>query len=138
MARQLIEKYVFTPGAAGYGTLKFPGKVDLTQLLIIANKTAQTNIYAIGDATRNGSISYDPFDTTFQSYPSGQNYTFNAVTSEQAGVSTVVFAADTSTMLSTDKIAIYTDAPKHLGNIIRPYAFGVDAIERCVWPLHSH
>ena len=130
MARQLIEKYVFTPGAAGYGTLKFPGKVDLTQLLIIANKTAQTNIYAIGDATRNGSISYDPFDTSFTSYPSGQNYTFNPVTSELAGVSTVVFAADTSTMLSTDKIAIYTDAPKHLGNIIRPYAFGVDAIER--------
>ena len=117
MARQLIEKYIFSPNAAGLGTLKFPGKVDLTQLLIIANKTQQTNIYAIGDPTKNGTIVYDPSDiTTFYS--------------EQPGVSTVTFAADTSTMLSSDKIAIYTDAPKQVGNIIRPYAFGVDAIER--------
>jgi hypothetical protein len=33
-------------------------------------------------------------------------------------------------MLSTHKIAVYTDAPKQIGNIIRPYAFGVDAVER--------
>ena len=80
-------------------------------------RSQQVNIYALGDSTRNGSISYDPSDnTTFYS--------------EQAGVSTVTFAADTSGMLVTDKIAIYTDAPKQIGNIIRPYAFGVDAIER--------
>lgn len=117
MARQLIEKYIFSPNTAGAGTLKFPGKVDLTQLLIIANKSQQTNIYAIGDPTKNGTISYDPDDnTTFYS--------------EQNGVSTVTFGADTSAMLSSDKIAIYTDAPKQQGNIVRPYAFGVDAIER--------
>ena len=99
MARQLIEKYIFSPNTAGAGTLKFPGKVDLTQLLIIANKTQQTNIYAIGDPTKNGSISYDPDDnTTFYS--------------EQNGVSTVTFSADTSAMLSSDAIAIYSDAPK--------------------------
>jgi hypothetical protein len=117
MARQLVEKYIFTPDAAGAGTIKFPGKCDLTQLLIVANKTQQVNIYAIGDPTKNGSLVYDPSDTT----------TFY---SEQAGVSTLTLAADTSTMLSTDKIAIYTDAPKQIGNIVRPYAFGVDAIER--------
>jgi hypothetical protein len=117
MARQLIEKYIFSPNTAGAGTLKFPGKVDLTQLLIIANKTQQTNIYAIGDPTKNGTISYDPDDnTTFYS--------------EQNGVSTVTFNADTSAMLSTDAIAIYSDAPKQIGNVVRPYAFGVDAIER--------
>jgi hypothetical protein len=117
MARQLIEKYIFSPNTAGAGTLKFPGKVDLTQLLIIANKTQQTNIYAIGDPTKNGTISYDPDDnTTFYS--------------EQNGVSTVTFSADTSAMLSSDAIAIYSDAPKQQGNIVRPYAFGVDAIER--------
>jgi hypothetical protein len=117
MARQLVEKYIFEPNQAGAGIVKFPGKVDLTQLLIIANKTQQTNIYAIGDPTKNGSIVYDPSDTT----------TFY---SEQPGVSTVTIAADTSSMLSTDKLAIYTDAPKQIGNIVRPYAFGVDAIER--------
>ena len=122
MARQLIEKYIFSPNAAGYGTLKFPGKVDLTQLLIIANKTQQTNIYAIGDPTKNGTISYNPDDLTFQ----GGSTQY----SEQPGASTLTFAADTASMLSTDKIAIYTDAPKQIGNIVRPYAFGVDAIER--------
>jgi hypothetical protein len=122
MARQLIEKYIFSPNAAGVGTLKFPGKVDLTQLLIIANKTQQTNIYAIGDPTKNGSILYNPDDTTF----TGDSSQY----SEQIGASTVTFAANTATMLASDKIAIYTDAPKQIGNIVRPYAFGVDAIER--------
>jgi len=117
MARQLIEKYVFTPGAANAGTVKFPGKVDETQLLIITNKTTQENIYALGDPTRSGSLVYDSTDTT----------TFY---SEQDGVTTVTLSKDTSAMLSTDKIAVYTDAPKQQGNIIRPYAFGVDAIER--------
>ncbi len=117
MARQLVEKYIFTPGDAGEGTIKFPGKCDETQLLIVANKTTQENIYAIGDPTRSGSLSYDPSDnTTFYS--------------EQDGVTTVTFAKDTSSMLATHKIAIYTDAPKQIGNIVRPYAFGVDAIER--------
>jgi len=122
MARQLVEKYIFSPNIAGSGTVKFPGKVDLTQLLIIANKTQQTNIYAIGDPTKNGTISYDPLDTTFMGG--------TAQYSEQVGVTTVVFAADTSTMLSSDKLAIYSDAPKYVGNIVRPYGFGVDAIER--------
>ena len=122
MARQLVEKYIFSPNIAGSGTVKFPGKVDLTQLLIIANKTQQTNIYAIGDPTKNGTISYDPLDTTFMGG--------TAQYSEQVGVTTVVFAADTSTMLANDKLAIYSDAPKYVGNIVRPYAFGVDAIER--------
>jgi hypothetical protein len=117
MARQLVEKYIFTPGAANAGTVKFPGKVDETQLLIITNKTTQENIYALGDPTRSGSLVYDSADTT----------TFY---SEQDGVTTVTLAKDTSSMLSTHKIAVYTDAPKQTGNIIRPYAFGVDAIER--------
>jgi len=117
MARQLVEKYIFTPGDPGEGTIKFPGKCDETQLLIIANKTTQENIYAIGDPTRSGTLVYNPSD----------NATFF---SEQDGVTTVTFAKDTSSMLGTHKIAIYTDAPKQVGNVIRPYAFGVDAIER--------
>jgi hypothetical protein len=130
MARQLIEKYVFTPGTANSGTLLVPGKVDLTQVLIIANKTNQVNMYAIGDPTKNGTAVYYPSDTTFTPQPSGYNYTMPSTTSEQVGTTLITFAADTSTFLSSDKIAVYTDAPKQLGNIIRPYAFGVDAIER--------
>ena len=117
MARQLVEKYIFTPGIANAGTIKFPGKCDATQLLIVANKTIQENIYAIGDPTRSGTVSFDPSDS-------------NTFYSEQDGATTVTFSKDTSAMSANDKIAIYTDAPKQVGNIVRPYAFGVDAIER--------
>ena len=117
MSRQLVEKYIFTPGDANQGTVKFPGKCDLSQLLIIANKTSQENIYALGDPTRSGTVSYDGDDNT----------TFN---SEQTGVTTVTLSKDTSSMLSTNKLAIYTDAPKTQGTIIRPFAFGTDSIER--------
>lgn len=117
MARVLVEKYIFTPGAAGVGKVKFPGKCDPTQLLIVSNKTTQENIYALGDVTRNGTVVYDPND-------SGSFY------SEFDGATTVTFQKDTSAMSASDSIAIYTDAPKNVGNIIRPYAFGVDAIER--------
>jgi hypothetical protein len=117
MARQLVEKYIFSPDVANSGYVKFPGKCDATQLLIIANKTTQNNIYAIGDPTRGGTVVYSASeDAGF--------YT------EQVGVTTVTFTYDTSSMSSTDKIAIYTDAPKQIGNIVRPYFMGVDAIER--------
>ena len=117
MARQLVEKYIFSPDVANAGYVKFPGKCDATQLLIIANKTSQNNIYAIGDPTRGGIVVYDPNeDAGF--------YT------EQVGVTTVTFTYNTSEMSSSDSIAIYTDAPKTQGNIIRPYFMGVDAIER--------
>jgi hypothetical protein len=117
MARQLVEKYIFHPDVANSGYVKFPGKCDATQLLIIANKTSQNNIYAIGDPTRGGTVVYSPSEDA-------------GFYSEQVGVTTVTFAYDTSSMSSSDKIAIYTDAPKNIGNIIRPYAMGVDAIER--------
>jgi hypothetical protein len=85
--------------------------------LIVANKSIQENIYAIGDPTRSGTVSFDPSDS-------------NTFYSEQDGTTTVTFSKDTSAMSANDKIAIYTDAPKQVGNIVRPYAFGVDAIER--------
>ena len=116
MARQLIEKYLFNPAAAGQGTVKFPGKCDLNQLLIITNKTAQTNVYALGDPTRGGSVVYDPDDETFFSH--------------ETGTTTVTLDYATDQMSSNDSIAIYMDAPKHLGTTVRPYFFGVDAIER--------
>jgi hypothetical protein len=117
MARQLVEKYIFSPNVATAGYVKFPGKVDATQLLIIANKTTQNNIYAIGDPTRGGTVSYSASEDA-------------GFFTEQEGVTTVTFTYDTSTMSSTDKIAIYTDAPRQTGNIVRPYFMGVDAIER--------
>jgi hypothetical protein len=119
MARLLVEKYTFTPGAATEGVVKFPGKCDLNQLLIITNKTAQENIYALGDPTRGGTVGYDANPDSDQVFYS-----------HDTGVTTVTLAYDTSQMLSTDTLAIYMDAPKHLGTTVRPHFFGVDAIER--------
>jgi len=117
MSRVLTEKYIFTPGPVGQGIVQFPGPCKANQLLIIANKKTQQNIYAIGDPTKSGTVVYDPNPSTL-------------FYSEKVGVTTVTLAADTSTMLSTDDLAIYMDAPNHQGTITRPYWFGTDAIER--------
>jgi len=118
MSRKLAEQYIFTPGLAGSGTIKIPGKVDLSQLLVITNKSVQENLYAIGDPTRNATVSYNAHDTT----------TFYSST---PGITTITLTTkNTSDMLSTDKIAVYTDAPQYQGITTRPYWFGTDAIER--------
>jgi hypothetical protein len=117
MARVLAEKYIFTPGGVNQGTIKVPGKVELNQLLVITNKTRQENLYALGDPTRNATVFFDSDDTT----------TFNTT---QDGVTTITLSKDTAEMLSTDKLSIYSDAPSYQGTIVRPYAFGTDAIER--------
>jgi hypothetical protein len=117
MSRVLTEKYIFTPGVAGAGTIKIPGPCKANQLLIIANKRTQQNIYAIGDPTKSGTIVFDP-------EPSDLFY------SDKVGVTTITVAADTQEMLSTDELAVYMDAPNHQGTVVRPYWFGTDAIER--------
>ena len=117
MARQLAEKYIFTPGAANAGTIKIPGKVNLNQLLVITNKTTQENIYALGDPTRSASVVFNADDTD----------TFNTAFD---GVTTITLTKDTSEMLSSHSLAIYSDAPAYQGTIIKPYFFGTDAIER--------
>jgi hypothetical protein len=117
MARQLAEKYIFTPGASNVGIIKVPGKIDLNQLLVITNKTTQENIYALGDPTRSASCVYNPDDVN----------TFNTAFD---GVTTITLSKDTSEMLSTHSLAIYSDAPAYQGTVIKPYFFGTDAIER--------
>ena len=39
MAKKLITKYVFTPGIAGAGTIRIPGRHALEKLLLITNVT---------------------------------------------------------------------------------------------------
>jgi len=117
MARQLAEKYIFTPGGTNAGTIKIPGKIDLNQLLVITNKTTQENIYALGDPTRSASCSFNADDID----------TFNTAFD---GVTTITLTKDTSEMLSTHSLAIYSDAPAYQGTVVKPYFFGTDAIER--------
>jgi hypothetical protein len=117
MARQLAEKYIFTPGAVNAGTIKIPGRIDLSQLLVIINKTTQENIYSLGDPTRSATCVYDADDID----------TFNTAFD---GVTTITLGKNTSEMLSSHTLAIYSDAPAYQGTVIKPYFFGTDAIER--------
>ena len=59
MAKSQIRQYVFTPGAAGVGTIKVPGKYDLNQLLIITNTTRNIIYYNFADTTNaNTAVSF--------------------------------------------------------------------------------
>jgi len=114
MSKKLITKYLFTPGSAGSGTVKFTSKVPLEQVVLITNTTRNQVIYNAFDPLLGGVASYNGSDTS----------TFvNSID----GVTTLTLAADTNAMLSADKLQIIVDG-KELA--VRPYDFGTDAIER--------
>ena len=94
--------------------MKFTSKVPLEQMVLITNSTRNQVIYNSFDPLLGGVASYNGSDTT----------TF---VNSLDGVTTLTLAADTNTMLSTDKLQIIVDG-KELA--VRPYDFGTDAIER--------
>ena len=54
MSKSQIRQYVFTPGVALSGTIKVPGKYDLSQFLVITNATKNVILYNFADATYQG------------------------------------------------------------------------------------
>ena len=122
MAKKLVRDYVFTPGAANAGTIIVPGRFTLDKLLLITNVTDNIIIYNFGDATSAG---------TTVVFTKGNNAThFPTVESAASGYSTITLAIDTSAMSSTDLLQIYAEEMTEQGQVVRPYAFGTDAIER--------
>ena len=49
MAKKLITQYSFTPGAANVGTVRFPGKYALENILLITNTTDNVILYNFAD-----------------------------------------------------------------------------------------
>ena len=115
MARQRIYEYVFTPGTAGLGTIKVPGRYNLADFLAIYNTTDQVSIYNFGNTNQGGTVAW-----------SGQGGTADFPYA-YAGVTTLTLDADTSTMSASDKLAIYVEG-EDLS--IKPWSFGLDAIGR--------
>lgn len=114
MARLQKKDYVFTPGGAGVGTVKIPGNWEIADVLTILNATDQVFIYNFADPDLGAIVTFTKsFDSDF---PSAQD-----------GVTTLTLTASTATMSATDSLAIYVEVPE---TIIRPWAFGTDAIER--------
>ena len=118
MAKQLIRTYVFTPGAAGLGTISLSGKWELNQFLIITNTTKNTIIYNFADPS---------FIGTSATFSRANTANFPTILQTTDGVTTINIGIDTSTMSSGDSLQIFVEKGDL---IIRPYQFGTDAIER--------
>ena len=121
MAKQLVRDYVFTPGAAGAGTIEVPCRYDIEKILLITNVTDNVIIYNFADAA---------FAGTTSSFTKGTSTNFPTVDTLHSGYTTITLAFDTSTMSSTDKLQIYAEPQVDFGQTIRPWQFGTDAIER--------
>jgi len=120
MAKKLIKSYVFTPGAAGVGSVVIPGKVSIEDLLLVTNVTRNVIIYNFGAPEFIGTtVVYTAADTAL----------FTNLLQKEAGYTTITLAYNTSTHSATDKLQVFVEDSKD-GVKIRPWAFGTDAIER--------
>ena len=114
MARQQQKDYVFTPAGAGAGTIKIPGKYDISDVLTILNATDQIFIYNFADPDLGATLTWSgAYDSDFPS--------------ANEGVTTLTLVASTTTMSASDSLAIYIETE---AQYIRPWPFGTDAVER--------
>jgi len=122
MAKKRISEYVFSPGAAGSGTIIIPGRHRLEDFLVITNTTDNVIIYNFADSD---------FAGTTTAFTSG-NYgsAFPSISYKTDGYTTLTLAADTSTMSSADRLSIYVESKDHEALAIKPWGFGTDAIDR--------
>ncbi len=121
MGKKLITDYVFTPGAAGVGTIKIPGRVQLEKLLLITNVTRNVVLYNFASA--------EYFGTTATFTAADDPVNFPTITDRHDGYTTITLALSTATYSSTDRVQIFVeDTEKHTQ--IKPWDFGTDAIER--------
>lgn len=118
MAKTQIRQYSFTPGVAGSGIIKFPGKVDLSQLLLITNVTRNTILYNFADSSFSGTV---------LNFSRANETSFPTVLDNMDGVTYVYLQKNTSSMQSTDQIQIFIDQKE---TIVRPWDMGTDAFER--------
>lgn len=119
MARRKEQYYVFTPGAGGAGTIKIPGHIELNDLLQVTNVTRNEVIYGFAIQGLGATRSHDhPLLGDDPDFP----YSID-------GTCTFTLQKDTSGMASTDELLILIEDERK-GLTVRPFDFGVDAIER--------
>lgn len=123
MAKKLIDKYVFTTGAANVGTLRFAGRYTLEQVLLIVNTTRNITLYNFADSAFSGTTAAFTAGNLAGSFPT--------ITQATGGYTTVTLDLDTTAMNAADRISIYVDDSTSNGaTLTRPWAFGTDSIER--------
>jgi len=119
MAKSQIRQYVFTPGAAGVGTIQVPGKVDLQQLLVITNTTRNVILYNFADVTYAGT-------TVAITRANDITNWFNTLDNTD-GITTITLPVSTVGQSSTDTLQIFFEKPEL---ITRPWDMGTDGFER--------
>ena len=119
MAKAQLRQYVFTPGAAGAGTIEIPGKYDLQQFLVITNTTTNTILYNFADTTFTGTTA------TFVRNTPDANYI--NILDNADGVTIITLAINTASMSSTNNLQIFYEQPFQY---VRSPEIGTDAFER--------
>jgi hypothetical protein len=119
MAKTLVRQYTFTAGAPNVGTIVFPGRVQLEQLLLITNTTKNIIIYNFADTSSAGASAV---------FTAGNTAQFPTITQRVDGYTTVKVAYDTTSMSGDTLQILYEETDN--GVRIRPWPFGTDAIER--------
>jgi hypothetical protein len=114
MARKKLYDYVFTPGTAGLGTIKVPGRYALSDFLAIYDTTQNVNIYNFSDPSLGGTVSFDPNPTA--DFPTAYD-----------GVTTLNLDLNTTALSDNDSISIYVEDSSLQ---IKMWPFGEDAIGR--------
>ena len=95
MARTRIYNYVFTPGAASVGTIKLPGRLLLSDLLLISNSQTGAILYNFSDSTKGGAVSFSSTDTSLT----------------QEGATTLTLEVSTVGQSSGDPLQIFVEVP---------------------------
>ena len=118
MAKSQIRSYIFTPGAAGVGTIKVPGKYDLNQLLIITNTTRNIIYYNFADTTNAN---------TAVSFSRANDSNFVTALDNTDGITTITLSVSSVGHSANDAIQIFYENPVQT---VRPWEMGTDAFER--------
>jgi hypothetical protein len=114
MARKKLYDYVFTPGTAGLGTIKVPGRYALSDFLAVYDTTQNVNIYNFSDPTLGGTVSFTPNPTA--DFPTAYD-----------GVTTLNLDLNTASLSANDSISIYVEESSLQ---VKMWPFGEDAIGR--------
>jgi hypothetical protein len=127
MALEQVSTYIFTPSITPSGgqqyaaTLAIPGRWNIGQIRRIVNATRNKLMYSDENEKLIGTIAFSTYN---QTVPTGMPST---LVQKAGGVTTFNLLMDTSYMAASDVLEILVQKKEQ---IIRPFDFGTDAIER--------
>jgi hypothetical protein len=97
MAKRHILKYVFTPGNAGVGTIRIPGKYDLDDLLLITNTTDNVILYNFADSAYAGTTAV---------YTTAALDAFPNLLQGSGGYTTITLGVNTTVPVAAEQIPV--------------------------------